>query len=477
MRTTAVVVAFALAAVILAFVLYPRGQDDDASEVTVAPTESLQTTSPQTTSPPAPAEASSDQKPAAVTGPSGETSVATSSPSAETAAQPSPPRDATVTPTQPTVGVRPAGKEPETPVADRTAAAVSPQPSASKQAPAEAAAVTPSEKTLPRTPPSQPAAEVAVATPSPTKPSQPTADRAIATPSPEKPAAAAQPAPRPGPPPPSFDVVRIAGDGLGVIAGRAPVGARVTLYSNGEPMLTGTTDGRGEWVLTTDNASFGPGSHELTLVAHLVDGSELFSPAPVVVVVPERPTAVATADRPDKPLIVQLPAETKQASRILQKPAPDPSAPRAGDLSIDTVDYDEAGNVVLSGSAPSGAKVETYVDNQPIGSAVTGAKRSWQVSPEASVAPGQYTLRVDQVAADGKVVARVEVPFTRVERTKLADATGRVVVQPGNSLWRIARRVYGTGMKYTVIYEANADQIRNPDLIYPGQVFSVPTPG
>ena len=416
MRTTAVVVAFALAAVLLAFVLYPRGQDDDASEVAVAPT----TATPQ--------------PPAAVTGPSGEASVA---------------------PTRPTGGVRPAGKEPATALAERTAVAASPQASAPMERPAETAAVTPGEKT----------------------PSQPAADRAVRTPSPGTPAAAVRPSPPPGPPPPSFDVVRIAGDGLGVIAGRAPVGARVTLYSNGQPILTGTTDGRGEWVMTTDDASFGPGSHELTLVAHLVDGSELFSPAPVVVVVPERPTAVAAADQPAKPLIVQLPAETRQASRILQKPPPDPAAPKAGDLSIDTVDYDEAGNVVLSGSAPSGAKVETYVDNRPIGSAVTGAKRSWQVSPEASVAPGQYTLRVDQVAADGKVVARVEVPFTRVERTRLADATGRVVVQPGNSLWRIARRVYGTGMKYTVIYEANADQIRDPDLIYPGQVFSVPTPG
>ncbi len=467
MRTTAVVVAFALAAVILAFVLYPRGQDDDASGVAVAPTTSSQATSSQTTSAPAtPAPATSsqtvaspapsapgtDQAPAAVTGPSGETS-------GTTVKQPSPPRDTSVAATQPTGGVRPAGKEPDTPLVDREAVDATGQPSASKPAPA-VAAVAPARTAPPATKPA------------------PSADRAAVTkPSPNAPAVPAQPAPPPGPPPPSFDVVRIAGDGLGVIAGRAPVGARVTLYSNGEPILTGTTDGRGEWVLTTDNESFAPGSHELTLIAHLVDGSELFSPAPVVVVVPERPTSVAAADRASKPLIVQLPAETKQASRILQKPPPDPAAPRAGDLSIDTVDYDESGNVVLSGSAPSGAKVQTYVDNQPIGSAVTGAKRSWQVSPEASVAPGQYTLRVDQVAADGKVVARVEVPFTRVERTKLADATGRVIVQPGNSLWRIARRVYGTGMKFTVIYEANADQIRNPDLIYPGQVFSVPTPG
>ena len=47
-------------------------------------------------------------------------------------------------------------------------------------------------------------------------------------------------------------------------------------------------------------------------------------------------------------------------------------------------------------------------------------------------------------------------------------------MQPGNSLWRIARRNYGEGIRYTVIYQANREQIRDPDLIYPGQVFEVP---
>jgi nucleoid-associated protein YgaU len=50
-----------------------------------------------------------------------------------------------------------------------------------------------------------------------------------------------------------------------------------------------------------------------------------------------------------------------------------------------------------------------------------------------------------------------------------------VIVQPGNSLWRIARRVLGEGMQYVHIYEANQAQIRDPDLIYPGQVFEVPS--
>ncbi|MDP9136863.1 MAG: LysM peptidoglycan-binding domain-containing protein, partial [Pseudomonadota bacterium] len=51
---------------------------------------------------------------------------------------------------------------------------------------------------------------------------------------------------------------------------------------------------------------------------------------------------------------------------------------------------------------------------------------------------------------------------------------GRVVIQPGNNLWRISRVIYGQGMQYTVIYQANKEQIRSPELIYPGQIFATP---
>lgn len=94
--------------------------------------------------------------------------------------------------------------------------------------------------------------------------------------------------------------------------------------------------------------------------------------------------------------------------------------------------------------------------------------------PAHNFGPDDHTLRIDQVGPDGKVVARIQQPFTR--GTALADLPpGRIhVVQSGNSLWRLARSAYGDGVRYTLIFEANKDQIRDPDLIYPGQVFTLP---
>lgn len=48
-------------------------------------------------------------------------------------------------------------------------------------------------------------------------------------------------------------------------------------------------------------------------------------------------------------------------------------------------------------------------------------------------------------------------------------------VQKGDCLWNIAKKFYGNGSKYTKIYEANKDKIRNPNLIYVGQVLVIPS--
>lgn len=75
-----------------------------------------------------------------------------------------------------------------------------------------------------------------------------------------------------------------------------------------------------------------------------------------------------------------------------------------------------------------------------------------------------------------QVIARRELPFQRAEPadTKNLEPGSFIVVQPGNSLWRLAERTYGKGLRYHMIFEANQDLIRNPDLIYPGQVFRLP---
>jgi nucleoid-associated protein YgaU len=78
-------------------------------------------------------------------------------------------------------------------------------------------------------------------------------------------------------------------------------------------------------------------------------------------------------------------------------------------------------------------------------------------------------VQTQPIEETGQAVSAAE-----AETSQPAPEPGRVVIQPGNNLWQISRVIYGRGIRYTVIYEANKDQIRDPDLIYPGQIFSTP---
>lgn len=109
-----------------------------------------------------------------------------------------------------------------------------------------------------------------------------------------------------------------------------------------------------------------------------------------------------------------------------------------------------------------------------MGRAVAGSDGRWSVRLDRPIGKGVHSLRVDHISANGAILASVNSPFARaVLVASLPDETA-VVVQPGNSLWRIARRIYGQGIRYTVIFQANKTRIDNPDLIYPGQIFTVP---
>ncbi|MEQ9642192.1 MAG: LysM peptidoglycan-binding domain-containing protein [Alphaproteobacteria bacterium] len=273
------------------------------------------------------------------------------------------------------------------------------------------------------------------------------------------------------PPGPKFELLRVAPDGMVVMAGLAPPRSLVTVWMDGSALLDAKADRRGEWATVTLDP-LQPGQRQMKLTATTADGAVLASDAPVLVLIPDRQ---AKLTRRVQPTAVRLAAKTGEASKVLQSGDP---ARKAGDkLRIDTIDYDDQGNLVVSGGGRKGEAIRVYLDDEPVGDVPGDTGLVWQVRPPQPVSPGPHRLRVDALAGDGKVVARIEVPFVReseaVQLTVGADPDV-VVVQPGNSLWRIARRMYGRGVLYTVIYEANDGQIRDPNLIYPGQVFTIP---
>ncbi|MTJ05681.1 MAG: LysM peptidoglycan-binding domain-containing protein [Sediminimonas qiaohouensis] len=211
--------------------------------------------------------------------------------------------------------------------------------------------------------------------------------------------------------------------------------------------------------------------------------------APETAPVPEM-TAQADADAttPEAPAVLLT---TRDGVRLMQPAGGGAQTPEAmAQLSIDTISYSDTGEVQIAGRGEGERFVRVYVDNAPITTSRIAPDGNWS-STLPNVDAGVYTLRVDQIDEAGAVMERVETPFKREDKQKLArvlekttkgaaddaaPAVRRVVVQRGNTLWGIARRNYGEGILYVRVFEANRDKIRDPDLIYPGQVFTVPEP-
>ncbi|ATG43734.1 LysM domain protein [Phaeobacter piscinae] len=183
------------------------------------------------------------------------------------------------------------------------------------------------------------------------------------------------------------------------------------------------------------------------------------------------------------------------ASGVTLVQPPTPSLAEAPEtVALDTISYDAEGAVVLSGRVRSDAVVRAYLDNAAVADLPVDEEGRWSgVLPD--VAPGIYALRLDALDTDGKVLSRLETPFKREAPEVLqppveAAATGTtapdaaptgakplvrlVTVQEGDTLWAISRERYGDGLLYVRVFDANRQAIRDPDLIYPGQVFSVP---
>ncbi len=267
---------------------------------------------------------------------------------------------------------------------------------------------------------------------------------------------------------PSFDIVRVAPDGSAVLAGRATPGTSVTVQESGRIVGEAQADARGAWVMVPD-AKLPPGAAELTLTSKAPGAAAMLAEAPVVVVVPPAPSASQPAQA--APPVLALLTPPAAPSRLLQAPA-DPTPGRK--LGLGTVDYDEHGAIRFSGTAPPDAPVRAYVDNSAVGDARADPSGHWAMSPPQELPPGLHELRLDQLTPQGQVASRVELPFKREDLAAALVKDGQVVVQPGQNLWRLARRAYGAGIRYTVIFLANRDQIRDARLIYPGQVFSTP---
>ena len=334
---------------------------------------------------------------------------------------------------------------------------------------------------------------------------------------------------------PSFDLVRIEPDGSATVAGRSAPGVEVVIELDGQEVSRARAGDDGSFVQFLSIEPTGT-PRMIRMWTAQEDGKRVYAAQDALVAPMEAPVAVAEASEPAAPAEIavtmaapsQLPqtsadspdagtgasdvqvagvetgtgAETEaeaaserpnaemepaveaaraptvlladqEGVRVVQPSQEAPDVMSA--VALDTISYSETGEVQLSGRAQGDGFVRVYIDNKAVTTSRIAADGNWRTGlPDVDT--GIYTLRVDEIDGEGQVTSRVETPFKREAQEVVAEAgqVTAVTVQPGNSLWVIAREHYGEGILYVRLYDANRDRIRDPDLIYPGQVFDIP---
>lgn len=169
-------------------------------------------------------------------------------------------------------------------------------------------------------------------------------------------------------------------------------------------------------------------------------------------------------------------------------------------IAVEAVEI-EGNKVFVAGHARGGQSVNVYANETQLGASLVTAEGRYLVQSQQPLAVGDYIIRAELLGEGGKVLATARVPFRREQGDNIAavapaiggqaesqagnstegeaaqpleKADGSVIIRKGDNLWTISKRTYGSGLRYTTIYLANRDQIKNPDLIWPGQVFIMP---
>ncbi|WP_281994433.1 LysM peptidoglycan-binding domain-containing protein [Ruegeria faecimaris] len=316
--------------------------------------------------------------------------------------------------------------------------------------------------------------------------------------------------------PPALDQIFVEPDGNAVLSGNAEPGAKVRVLLDGEAVHSFTVDDSGQFAEFV-SIPFSTAARGLTLETDGVD-QPVRSDDYLIAALPEPEPEVASVDTAETTLADESAggdeteagqvaqtgdtsseetADSTQGQQVailrsgedgveLVQPAT-PQSTEPDQVALDTIGYSDTGEVELTGRVADGSAVRVYLDNQLVADMQPTDDGKWRSEIEG-IDPGVYTLRVDEVASDGTVKSRLETPFKRepLEVLSVAEvddgpapsqetpAIRSVTVQKGDTLWAISRERFGDGVLYVKLFEANRGAIRDPDLIYPGQVFTIP---
>jgi nucleoid-associated protein YgaU len=303
----------------------------------------------------------------------------------------------------------------------------------------------------------------------------------------------------------TIDLARVKPDGAAVFAGTAAPNAKIRIFEG--DILLGETiaNANGEWVIVLEK-SLAAGQHLISVAMERSDGTtemadrslavEIYQDTetkPLVALLPETATEVPVLIQSPDDVDKAKPAATASEAIVADAAKADAtmsetaaaapgkaeansqvSASQIAALAPSAIVWRDASRILISGTSRGGVRVAVNDAKGQFGEALVLADGAWQVAGSLDMDIAVNQLRFALFDDANQIIARYDLPVKARDLAKGQDGSPLVVVNKGDMLWRIAYHQLGEGVKYVDIVRRNQQDIADPDLIFPKQIFAVP---
>ena len=277
---------------------------------------------------------------------------------------------------------------------------------------------------------------------------------------------------------PKVDILKVSPDGSYIIAGKGKPNSTISILEKGNKIESVDADESGSWVIVSkDNLE--SGDNLLIINQDNIDGSSTQSKEIYVTKIDKK--------NETKPLVIEIENDDGGKLSIIQSPSikklesnvennltlSKKQINKKNVFKIQSVSFSQDGSLSIQGIANYGSNIEILV-NKNLSSIFLKNKPEWIFNSSYKLDYGMYKLVANLKSQNNTILDSITLPFMRSEMPSGELPDNYVLIKPGDMLWTISFKIYGNPLKYIEIYEENRDQITNPDLIFPGQVFSIP---
>lgn len=270
-----------------------------------------------------------------------------------------------------------------------------------------------------------------------------------------------------------IEAVEVEGDKL-FVAGSGTAGYQVRVFADGEEVGIANVESNGRFIIEATK-DLEVGQHKITAALEDKQTNQVILRAIVPFNRPEGQALAAVASNDDTSSI-DKPVESTETETAMVKEEPKAAETETASAAA-TETQTTTSEIASNDASATMTKEEEMVKSEETMANENTSTSSSDTATETETAPesaGETASSEEEASVTASNDNQTTEPKTIVQDELQPASSQSVIIRRGDTLWQIARRTYGAGVRYTTIYLANQQQIDNPDRIAPGQIFEVP---